>query len=120
MRGQIFTRRCELEISFVRGVANELFQENWSFEPPVAKQFRIERRDDNRCETSVADLLNLLPALVQKVDCVLRGRIFGCVSIIELLLVIAARDSVIFHSREFSRSARDRSQMFDRQVETDI
>src|SRR5580765_6852068 len=60
MRGQIFARRCEPEIPFVSSVANELFQENWSFEPPVPKQFRVERRDDDRVETDFADFANLL------------------------------------------------------------
>src|SRR6478672_5237783 len=82
MRGQIFTRRCEPEIHFVSCVANELFQENWSFEPPVPKQFRIERSDNYRVETDFADFLNLLTALFQKVSCVLCGRVFGCRSVI--------------------------------------
>ena len=64
MRGQIFTRRCEPEIPFVSCVANELFQENWSFEPPVPEQFRIERSDNDRVETDFADFANLLTAFV--------------------------------------------------------
>ncbi len=64
MRGQIFTRRCEPEISFVCCVANELFQENWSFEPPVPEQFRIERSDNDRIETDFADFANLLDGFV--------------------------------------------------------
>src|SRR5580765_5847252 len=59
MRSQIFTRRCEQEIPFVSCVANELFQENWSFKPPVPEQFRIERSDNGRLETDFADLANL-------------------------------------------------------------
>src|SRR4029077_15226040 len=58
MRGQIFTRGCQREILFVCCVANELFQENWSFEPPVTKQFRIERRDNDRVEPDFADFAN--------------------------------------------------------------
>src|SRR4029077_5019765 len=60
MRGQIFTRHCEPEISFVCCAANELFQENWSFEPPVPKQFGIERSDNDWVETDFADFANLL------------------------------------------------------------
>src|SRR5262249_34048624 len=82
MRSQIFTRRCEPEISFVCCVTNAFFQENWSFEPPVPKQFGIERSNDNRVETDFADFANLLTALFQKVNCVLCCRIFGCPSII--------------------------------------
>src|SRR6476620_6886699 len=106
MRGQIFTRRCDPEISFVCCVANELFQENWSFEPPVPKQFRVERRDDDRVET---DFANLLTALFQKVNCMLCCRIFGCRSVIQLFLIAASGDPMVFYSREFSGSARDRA-----------
>src|SRR4029077_16870689 len=82
MRGQIFTRRLEPEILFVSCVANELFQEHWSFEPPVPKQFRIERSDIDRIETDFADFAHLLMALFQKVNCMSCCRIFGCCSVI--------------------------------------
>ena len=120
MRGQIFTRRCEPEIPFVCCVANELFQENWSFEPPVPKQFRIERSDNDRVETDFADFANLLTALFQKVNCMLCCRIFGCRSVIQLFLIAASGDPMVFYAGEFSGSARDRSQMFHGQIETDV
>src|SRR6516162_2020356 len=120
MRGQIFTRCCELQISFVCCVANELFQENWSFEPPVPKQFRIERSDNDRLETHFADFANLLMALFQKMNCMLSCRVFGRRSVIKLFLIAASGDSMIFYAREFSGSARDRSQMFHGQIETDV
>src|SRR5215216_1202140 len=111
MRSQIFTRRCEPEISFVCCVANELFQKNWSFEPPVPKQFRIEWGDNDRVETDFTDFANLLTALVQKVNCMFCCRIFGCRSVIQLFLIAASGDPMVFHAREFSSSACDRSQM---------
>src|SRR5512140_825133 len=120
MLGQIFTRRCELEIPFVRCVANELFQEHWSFEPPVPKQFRIERSDNDRIETDFADFANLLMALFQKMNCMLCCRIFGCRSVIQLFFSAASGDPMVFYAGEFSRSARDRSQMFHGQIETDV
>jgi len=109
MRRQIFTRHCEPKLPFVCCVTNELFQENWSFEPPVPKQFRIERSDNDRLETDFADFLNMLTALFQKVNCMLCCRVFGCRSVIQLFLIAAAGDSMIFHAREFSGCARNRS-----------
>src|SRR4029450_4164534 len=109
MRGQIFTRRCEPEILFASCVANELFQEHWSFEPPVPKQFRIERSDNDRIETDFADFANLLMALFQKVNCMLCCRIFGCRSVIQLFLIATSSDPMVFYAGEFSRSVRDRS-----------
>src|ERR671918_2114742 len=120
MRGQIFTWRGEPEVSFVCRVANELFQKNWPFEPPVPKQFRIERSDNDRLETDFADFANLLAALFQKVNCMLCCRIFGCRSVIQLFLVAASGDPMVFYAGEFPGSVRDRSQMFHGQVETDV
>src|SRR5439155_23188722 len=51
MLSQVFTRRDELKIPLICRLANELFQENSSFEPPVPKQFRIERSHNDRLET---------------------------------------------------------------------
>src|SRR5438034_8925466 len=63
VRRQIFTRRGELEIWFVCDVANEWFQENWSFERPMPEQFRIERRDNDLFKCDVCDLPHLLMEL---------------------------------------------------------
>src|SRR6266481_78852 len=120
MRGQIFTRRCEPEIPFVCCVANELFQENWSFKPPVPEQFRIERSDNDRVETDFADFANLLMALFQKVNCMSRCHVFGCRSVIQLFLITASGDPMIFYTGEFSGSPRDRSQMLHGKIETDV
>src|SRR5262245_26202668 len=46
--------------------------------------------------------------------------IFGCRSVIELFLVTASRDPMVFYAGEFSGSARNRSQMLHGQVETDV
>src|SRR5215470_12089849 len=105
MLRQIFTRRCEPEISFVCCVANELFQKDWSFEPPVPKQLRVERRNNDRVETDVSDFTNLLTALLQKVNCMLCCRIFGRRSVIQLFLITAPGDPMVFYAGEFSRSA---------------
>src|SRR5215468_3542943 len=120
MCGQIFTRRCELEIWLVCSIAYELFEENWSFEPPVTKQFRIERSDNDRFEAEFADFANLLTALLQKVIRMLCRRIFGCRSVIQLFLTARASDPMVFHAGEFSDSAADRPQMFHRQIETNV
>src|SRR5215469_17177052 len=120
MCGQIFTRRCELEIWVVCSVAYESFEENWSFKPPVTKQFRIERSDNDRFEAKFADFANLLKALFQKVIRMLCRRVFGCRSVIQLFLSARARDPMVFHAREFSDSASDRPQMFHRQIETNV
>src|SRR5262249_44113342 len=120
MRGQIFTRRCEPKIWFRCCVADELFQENWSLEPPVPKQFRIERSDNERVETDFADFANLLMALFQKVNCMLCCCIFGCRSVIQLFLIAASSDPMVFYAGKFPGSAGGRSQMFHGQVETDV
>src|SRR6478672_9317311 len=120
MRRQIFTRHCEPKLLFVCCVTNELFQENCSFEPPVPKQFSIERSDNDRLETDFADFLNLLTALFQKVNCMLCCRGFGCRSVIQLFLSSASGDPMIFYTGEFSGSPRDRPQMFHGEIETDV
>src|SRR5262245_27896216 len=120
MCGQIFTRRCELEIWFVCSVANELFQENWSFEPPVTKQFGIERSDNDRFEAEFADFANLLTALFQKLIRMLCCRIFRCRSVIQLFIIARAGDPIVFHAGEFSDSAPDRPQMLHWQIETNV
>src|SRR5215469_10050689 len=108
---QIFARHREPEISFVCCVANELLQKNRSFEPPVPKQFCVKRSDNDRLETEFADFLNLFTPLFQKVDCVFCCRFFGPCPVIQLFLIAASGDPMVFHSREFSGSTRDRSQM---------
>ena len=59
-------------------------------------------------------------ALFQKVNCMLCCRIFRCRSVIQLFLIAASGDPMIFYAGEFSGSARDRSQMFHGQIETDV
>src|SRR5438128_1671799 len=117
---QIFTWRGEPENSFVCRVADELFQEDWSFEPPVPKQFRIERSDNNRVETEFADFANLLAALFEKVNRMFCCRLFCCRPVIQLFVITASGDPMIFHAGEFSGSAGDRSQMFHGKIETDV
>src|SRR5262245_18203193 len=86
---QILTRRGEPEILFVCRLPNELFQEDWSFEPPVPKQFRIERSDNNRIKPEFTDFANLLAALFQKVDRMLCCRLFGRRPMIKLFVITA-------------------------------
>src|ERR1051325_10849712 len=99
---------------------NELLQENWTFEPPVPEQFRIERSHDNRIETDFPDFTKLLPALFQKVNCMLRRCSLGCHSIIKLLPITAPCDPMIFYSAKLSCTACDGSQMFHWQIKTDV
>src|SRR5436309_11650650 len=120
VRRQIFTRRGELEIWFVCDVANELFQENWSFEPPMPEHFRIERSDNDRVKTEFADFSNLLTALSEKMNRMFGGRVFGCHSVIQLFVVALSSDAVIFDAGKFSHSARGRPEMFDWKIETDV
>src|SRR5262245_52983922 len=120
IRDQIFTWCCEPETWFVCYVSNELFQENWSFKPPMAEQFRIERSDNDGIETNFADFAGLLIALFQKLNCMLCCLIFGCRSVIELFLIAGVGDSVVLDAGELSGSTRDRSQMFHWQIETDV
>src|SRR5882724_11589705 len=48
------------------------------------------------------------------------GRFFGLGPIVNLLFRFASRDALIFHTGKFSRTARDRSQMLQWKVESDI
>src|ERR1700751_408103 len=101
-------------------MANKLFQKNRSFEPPVPKQFRIERSDNVGLKTEFADFANLLAALFQKMNCVSCCRILGCPSIIHLFLITASGNPVVFYAGEFSYSVRDRPQMLYWQIETNV
>src|SRR5215208_265503 len=47
-------------------------------------------------------------------------RALRCRPVIQLFLIIASGDPMVFYTREFSGSARDRSQVFHWQVKTDI
>src|SRR5205823_5156460 len=105
---QVFTWRCQAKISFVCRLANKLFEETRSFEPPVPKQFCIKWGDDNRVEPEIADLANLLPSLFQKVTRVLRRSIFRRAAIIQLFVIPGSGDPVVLHTREFSASPRNR------------
>src|SRR5215471_11050079 len=120
MRCQIFTRCGEPEISFVSRLPNELFQEDWSFEPPVPKQFRIERSDNNRVETDFADFANLLAALFEKLNRMFCRRLFGRRPVIQLFIITASGNPMIFHAGEFSGSAGYGSQLFHWKIETDV
>ena len=84
----------------------------------MPKQFCIEWSDNNWVETQFADFANLLPALFQKVTGVFRRGIFCRRAIIQLFFITASCDPVILHAGEFSAPARDRSQMFNGEIET--
>src|SRR6266446_299039 len=120
IRCQVFTRRGERKIALACRLANELLEKIWSFAPPVPKQFGIEGSDNNWLKTQFADSANLLPALFQKVLRMFLRRIFRCGAIIQLFLITAPGDPMIFHAGEFSASARDRPQMFEGKIETDV
>src|SRR6476660_6288101 len=47
-------------------------------------------------------------------------RIFRCRSVIQVFLVAASGDPMVFYAGEFSGSPCDRSQMFHGQIETDV
>ena len=76
MHRQKFTRRGEPQLRFACRLADEFLQENWSFEPPMPKQFRIERSYNNWIKSQFADFANLLAALFQKVSRMFRRCIF--------------------------------------------
>src|SRR3954451_205294 len=67
MRGQVFTRCRKEKIGLCCRLANEVFQKQWPFEPPVPEQFRVKRGNYDRLEIKFVEFFNLLAALVQKV-----------------------------------------------------
>src|SRR5260221_9736525 len=109
MRGQVFARTGEAKIFLIeRSLANEQFEKTWPFKPPVTKQLRIERRDHDWIDIEVRELTKLSAALFEKMGRVRVGRSFCFGPIVKLFVFFASCDPVIFHTRKFSNSARDR------------
>src|SRR2546423_11851348 len=97
------------------GLAKERFEKLRAFEPPVAKELRVERRYDDRIEVERAQLVELLPARAQEMRG-MRLRDLSCdCRVVELLLDLPACDPVIFYAGKFSQSRiRSRPEMFER------
>src|SRR5215469_13532712 len=86
----------------------------------MPEQFRIERGDNDRIKTELADFPNLLTTLSEKMNCMIGGRVFGRHPVIQLFVVAMSSYPVILQSGKFSHFTRDRPQMFDWKIETDI
>ena len=120
LRLQIFAWRAETQIRLVCCLPNKFFKEAGSFKPPMPKQFGIEWSYNDWIESQFADFANLLAALFQKVTGMFRRRIFRRHAVIQLFLITASGDPMIFHAGEFSAPASDWSQMFLGKIETDV
>src|ERR1700730_9756507 len=113
MTGQIFARRRQLKIFLVeRDFSDEQFEKARPFKPPVPEQLRVERNDDDWIDIECRDLAQLPAALLKKMSRVRIGRLFRLLTIVKLFVHVAAGGAVIFHAGEFSRSTRDRAEMF--------
>ena len=79
MAVQIFARRDERkDLLVVKNFAREIIQKLRPFIPPMAEQFRVVRRDDQRRAVQKAgDALGLFDALVEKMPGVLARRLQG-------------------------------------------
>src|ERR1017187_2541957 len=99
---QILGRRGELEYVLVeRDFAGEKINGVGAFEPPVAVQLRVVRRDDERRSLRDAvEMLDLLFAIEHEVAGVRRGFLHRVVAVVRLLVRRLARDAEILHTRE--------------------
>src|SRR5215475_2256564 len=98
MCGQIFTRRCELEIWLVCSVRCGIV---WAMVVRSANfpgTIHSLRSDNDRIEAEFADFANLLTALFQKLIRMLCCRNFGCRSVIQLFLIAGAGDPMVLHA----------------------
>src|SRR5438552_17445013 len=86
----------------------------------MSKQFRVEWHNDGWVDIEGAELPELRALMVQ----IMRGmRVSSFVSlspIVKLLLRFASSDAVIFHTGKFSPAARDRPQLLEWKIESDI
>src|SRR5215469_2441255 len=86
----------------------------------MPEQFRIERGDNDRIKTELADFPNLLTTLSEKMNRMTGGRVFGRHPVIQLFVVAMSGYPVILQTGKFSHSTRDRPQIFDGKIETDV
>ena len=118
---EILARRRELKIFFFeRDLANEQLEKTRPLKPPMPKQLGIERGDDDWIDIERRDLAQLPATLLEKMIGVRIGRLFRRLAIVQFLFQPATGDAVIFHAGKFSHSARDRTEMFERQFPSDV
>src|SRR3954454_23559819 len=91
------TRQAQILLSVSR-LANERFQEERSFEPPVSEQLRIKRRNDDRVKIERAEFVQVLAADLEKMGRVFFGDGCGESGLVKLLLSIVSGDPVIFYA----------------------
>jgi len=104
----------------VRRLANEMFKKARTFEPPVTKQFRIERNHNHRIKAQFTYFSCLPSPLFKEMSGMFLCGFFRRSTIIQVFLVTTASDAMIFHTGKFSAPARNWSQMLDRKIEADI
>src|ERR1700722_10498342 len=124
MPSEIFAGRDEQNILLiVESLARKEIQKLRAFIPPVAKQFRVIRRDDERRTIQKSgELLDLRDAFIQKM---LRGFARGFqrdVALVNFLVPCSAGDFVIFDSGESTilRRWQMRFHIIKIQVEADV
>src|SRR5438270_819537 len=102
MVGEKLARRCEPE-SFVRRFANEKFEKTRAFEPPMPKQFRVKRYDNDRIEVERAKSLKLPPSLFEKMRGVPVRGFFCCIAIVEIFFNTLSGDAMKFSGVKYHR-----------------
>src|SRR5207253_3022963 len=86
----------------------------------MSKQFRVEWHNDGWIDIEGGELPKLRAPLFQKMRGMRVSSFFSLGPIVKLLLRFASSDAVIFHTGKFSHAARDRPQMLEWQIESDI
>ena len=103
-----------------RGLTDERLEKARPFKPPMSKQFRVEWHNDGWIDIEGGELPKLRAPLFQKMRGMRVSSFFSLSSIVKLLLLFASSDAVIFHTGKFSHAARDRPQMLEWKIESDI
>src|ERR1043166_7882724 len=120
MAGEVFARRGQLH-NILRGdFADEQLQKARTFEPPVPEQFGIERNHDDWIEIRRDQSAEFFTALLDEMHRVRLSCSLRCGAIVQFLFRMAAGDPVVFHAGKLAHAARDRAEMLQRQIETDV
>src|SRR6516225_4425494 len=121
---QVAAWRCELQpLLVVDGFADEEIKKGWAFEPPVTKEFRIKRAENDRLDVrGINQVLELFRPAGHKVPGVVVHCSLGPARDIDFLLTAPPGDAVILDSGEFPVAVGRQKgpEVIEIQVVTDI
>ena len=101
-------------------LSNEGIEKARPFKPPVSKQLGIKRHNDDRFKIARPEFIDLPAPLLEIVSRMFIRGFLSCLAIVKFLLAGATSDAVIFDADKFANAARDKVDLFEREIESDV